>query len=133
MAKKQYSVVVIGGGASGMTAAIAALEEAKAQNAGKLSGTFGAMAEVLLLESNDRIGKKILATGNGKCNFTHSNISAEHYDTDDIAALEKILSKYPTKTILDFFEKLGMLSREKNGYFYPLPETASTVLDAACT
>ncbi len=40
-----------------MTAAIAALEEAKAQNAGKLSGTFGAMAEVLLLESNDRIGK----------------------------------------------------------------------------
>lgn len=129
MAKKQYSVVVIGGGASGMTAAIAALEEAKAQNAGKLSGALGAMAEVLLLESNDRIGKKILATGNGKCNFTHSNVSAEHYDTDDIAALEKILSKYPTKVILDFFEKLGMLSREKNGYFYPLSETASTALD----
>lgn len=115
MAGKKYQVVVIGAGASGMAAAIAALEEAK--------------GKVLLLESNDRVGKKILATGNGKCNFTHENISIEHYHTDDRGVLDSVLSGFPTGAALAFFERLGMCAREKNGYFYPLPETASTVLD----
>lgn len=123
MEERKYQVVVIGGGASGMAAAIAALEEGTVQGFGKERG------RVLLLESNDRVGKKILATGNGKCNFTHENISAAHYNTDDIAVLKSVLDGFSTRSALDFFEGLGMLSREKNGYFYPLAETASTVLD----
>lgn len=123
MDKRQYQVIVIGGGASGMAAAIAALEEGRLRGAGKERGS------VLLLESNDRVGKKILATGNGKCNFTHENVSAEHYNTDDRAVLKSVLAGFSTEDALCFFEKMGMLSREKNGYFYPLSETASTVLD----
>ncbi len=106
-----------------MTAAIAALEEAQIYN-----GT-AAPGRVLLLESNDRVGKKILATGNGKCNFTHEKISGVSYHTDDRTVLEAVISGFPTEAVLHFFERLGMLYREKNGYFYPLPETASTVLD----
>ena len=111
----RYQVIVIGGGASGMAAAIAALKEKK--------------ADVLLLESNDRVGKKLLATGNGKCNFTHKDVGAACYNTDDRAVLESVLTGFSTEDAVAFFEGLGMLSREKNGYFYPLPETASTVLD----
>lgn len=123
MDKRQYQAIVIGGGASGMAAAIAALEEKALRGSGKERGS------VLLLESNDRIGKKILATGNGKCNFTHENVSAEHYNTDSMGVLRSVLAGFSTKDALRFFEKMGMLSREKNGYFYPLSETASTVLD----
>ncbi len=122
-----YRVVIIGGGASGMTAAIAALEE-KAGRARKKT-TDKDCGDVLLLESNDRVGKKILATGNGKCNFTHENIGEESYDTDDREVLKAVLEFFPTKRAVCFFEELGMLSRNKNGYFYPLTETASTVLD----
>lgn len=94
-------------------------------------GENGLCAErkVLLLESNDRVGKKILATGNGKCNFTNADISAGHYHTDDMEILSSVLRDFQTGEALRFFERLGMLSREKNGCFYPLSETASTVLD----
>lgn len=141
MAKKSYRVIIIGAGAAGMVAAIAAAEEAagrRIQAQGKESElSAGSLlqeaqknnGDVLLLESNDRAGKKILATGNGKCNFTHRDVNPSHYHTDDRHILEAVLSGYPTKAVLDFFERLGMLSREKNGYFYPLPETASTVLN----
>lgn len=123
MSEKSYHVIIIGGGASGMAAAIAALQENKKQNNSKIR------EKLLVLESNDRVGKKILATGNGKCNFTHENISTVHYHTDDQAVLESVLNGFPTEAALHFFEELGMLSREKNGYFYPFTETASTVLD----
>lgn len=123
MADKTYHVIVIGGGAAGMAAAVAALQEMGNSNGGKNAG------KVLLLESNDRVGKKILATGNGKCNFTHENISIKHYNTDDENLLESVLSGFPTEAALQFFEEMGMFSKEKNGYFYPFSETASTVLD----
>lgn len=138
MTKKQYRVIVIGGGASGMAAAIAALAEAAALaegaqrhcNKGKNNEKqISGKAQVLLLESNDRIGRKLLATGNGKCNFTHENVDVSHYHTDDRAVLTSVLSTFPTKAAVSFFEKLGMLSKEKNGYYYPYAETASTVLN----
>lgn len=106
-----------------MTAAIAALQEYEKRKSGTGRG------KVLLLESNDRVGKKLLATGNGKCNFTHENIGVEHYHTDDQAVLKSVLADFPTETALRFFEGMGMLAREKNGCFYPVTETASTVLD----
>lgn len=111
-----YNVVIIGGGASGMTAAIAALEADR-------------QGRVLLLESNDRVGKKILATGNGKCNFTHEEIRPEAYHTDDEEVLRNVLNTFPAEAAISFFDRLGMLSKKKNGCFYPATETASTVLD----
>ncbi len=116
---KKYDIVVVGGGASGMTAAIAALETLK---------RAGSKGKVLLLECNDRVGKKILATGNGRCNFTHEKIEAGCYHTDDREVLKKILEEFPTEAAVDFFERLGMLSKKKNGCFYPLSDTAATVL-----
>ncbi len=121
MAEKCYDVMIVGGGASGMAAAVTALEELQ-KSRGKAGG------KVLILESNDRIGKKLLATGNGKCNFTHENIDVSCYHTDDPGLLQSILSDFPTKAALQFFEKSGMLSREKKGGFYPVTETATTVL-----
>lgn len=121
MDKKSYDVIIIGGGASGMAAAVTALEELRKRK-GKAGG------KVLILESNDRVGKKLLATGNGKCNFTHEDVNGSCYYTDDPDLLESILAEFPTEAALQFFEKLGMLSREKKGGFYPVTETATTVL-----
>lgn len=123
MTHRSYQVIIIGGGAAGMSAAVAALQEIGKHKRGDDKG------KVLLLESNDRIGKKILATGNGKCNFTHENIGIENYHTDDPAVLKSVLNVFPTEAALRFFNALGMPAKEKNGYFYPLTETASTVLD----
>lgn len=111
---KRYDIVVIGGGASGMSAAITA-------------GRAG--RSVLLLEASDRVGRKILATGNGKCNFTHEQVSEASYQTDAPEMLAQVLQQIGTAQVLDFFQSLGMLSKEKNGYYYPQSETASTVLD----
>ncbi|MDE6949738.1 MAG: NAD(P)/FAD-dependent oxidoreductase, partial [Lachnospiraceae bacterium] len=123
MTKTAYQVIVIGGGAAGMAAAVAALLEAE-EHIYK-----GERGKVLLLERNDRVGKKILATGNGKCNFTHENVGINNYHTDNPAVLDSILTAFPTEAALRFFDRLGMPAKEKNGYFYPMTETASTVLD----
>ena len=109
-----YDVIVIGGGASGMMAAITAAQQNKV---------------VLLLESADRVGRKLLATGNGRCNFTHSNISVDDYHTDHHELLNSVLQKYPSESIISLFETMGMMSKNLNGYIYPFSESASTVLD----
>ncbi|MGN0413769.1 MAG: aminoacetone oxidase family FAD-binding enzyme [Lachnospiraceae bacterium] len=109
-----YDLIVVGGGASGLMAAISALEK---------------NLKVLILEEQSRVGKKILATGNGRCNFTHEKVSPDDYYTDASDILQSILSRYTVQDVLTYFEKLGMYARNKNGYLYPLSENASTVLD----
>lgn len=108
------SVGIIGAGASGMMAALSAA------NCG---------AKVTLFERKDRIGKKILVTGNGRCNFTNRNLSSGNYYTDDSSFVESVLKRFDNDDLCRFFTGLGMLIREKNGYFYPACEQASTVLD----
>ncbi len=110
----QLRIAVIGGGASGMMAAITAARGG---------------AEVYLFERNDRVGKKILATGNGKCNFSNLNLDKSFYFCDDETVLVSVLSKFRTDDILSFFETAGMLTKERNQYLYPATEQASTVLD----
>ncbi len=107
-------VAVIGGGASGMMAAISAAKEG---------------AEVFLYERNDRVGKKILATGNGKCNFSNQNLTVEQYYSENMAFVERVLDTFSTKDTIAFFEESGMMVKDKNGYLYPASEQASTVLD----
>lgn len=107
-------ICVIGAGASGMMAAI---------TAAKLG------ADVLLVEKNERVGKKILATGNGKCNFSHVTIQNSDYYGSFAEYAEDFLSRFGTEALLRFFEKEGMLWKDKNGYLYPYSEQAATVLD----
>ncbi len=112
-------VAVIGGGAAGMMAAVTAAE-------------FG--AAVTLYEKNDRVGKKILATGNGKCNFSNRDFSVDCYygnglEGADVHKLERLFRQFSVGDAVDFFKEAGMLVKEKNGGLYPWSEQASTVLD----
>lgn len=111
------SVCIVGGGASGMMAAIAAAR---------------AGACVTLLEQNDRFGKKIFMTGNGKCNLTNLNMAASFYDTTkENSFVQKILEAFGEKELLAFFEKeLGMRTMVNHGScIYPASESAVTVVD----
>lgn len=105
---------IIGGGASGMAAAIAAAENG---------------AKVTILEKNDRVGKKILATGNGKCNLSNMDFSYEHYHSDDPEQIPPIMEQFTVSDTLKLFHRLGLMTKDKNGYLYPLCEQAAAVLD----
>ena len=109
-----YDLIIVGAGASGLMAAITALEQ---------------KCTVLILEENSKIGRKILASGNGRCNFTHETIVLEDYYTDDYTSLQHLLNTITVQDVIKRFEEFGMYSRNKNGYFYPLSENAVTVLD----
>lgn len=87
-----FDVAIAGAGASGLAAAVTAA---------------GAGARVLLMERMDRVGKKILATGNGRCNLTNLEISARHYHTRDRAALTEMLAQMPAQKTLSFLRGLG--------------------------
>lgn len=105
-------VIVIGGGASGLVAAIYA-----AKNRSK----------VTLLEKNPYPGKKILITGNGKCNYWNSNQSLIHYHTTNPAILKKIITKINQAEILAFFNRIGIIPKIKDGYYYPHSNQATSI------
>ena len=108
-------VAVIGGGASGMMAAITAASN---------------HAEVTLIEHNDRVGKKILSTGNGRCNFTNMVQEPICYHSEDPSFPWKIIEQFPAQETIRFFLQLGVYSKNRNGYLYPNSDQASSVLDA---
>lgn len=105
---------IIGAGASGMFAAITAAKQG---------------AEVTLIEKKDRIGKKILATGNGKCNFTNKSMKQVDFKSQRANIFNDYISQFDENEVISFFQSNGMLTKEKNGYYYPRSEQASTVLD----
>lgn len=108
-------IVIIGGGASGLVAAIAAKKND---------------AEVTIIEHKDRVGKKILMTGNGKCNLTNLNPYESKYYSDDLEFVYKVLKKFDSNSTIDFFRELGLYTKEKrDGGVYPVSEQASAVLD----
>ena len=111
---RQIKIGVIGGGASGMTAAIAAAGEG---------------AAVTLIEGGERVGKKLLSTGNGKCNLGNLQLSADAYYGADREWLADCLARFGSEDTIRFFRGMGLLVKEKNGYLYPLAEQASVVLD----
>lgn len=110
----QMKIAVIGGGAAGMMAAITAAKKG---------------ADVTVLEATNRIGNKILLTGNGKCNFSNLFLDESCYYCKDNAYLQGIFGQCSSEDILEFFEKAGMLVKKKGGYLYPAGEQASIVLD----
>jgi hypothetical protein len=108
-------VIIIGGGASGMVAAIAA------RRAG---------AEVTLLERNSRIGKKLLATGNGRCNFTNLHADVRHYHGASPKFVYSVLSQFGVAETIAFFRQLGVDHKvEDCGKVFPMSDQASSVLD----
>lgn len=108
-------VIVIGGGASGMTAAIFAARQG---------------AAVTLLEHMDRVGKKILSTGNGKCNLTNRRMDASCYRSSAPEFPMEVLGRFGEPETETFFEELGIVLKDRNGYLYPASGQASSVLDA---
>ena len=109
-------IAVIGGGASGMMAAITARKSGK---------------EVIILERKDRILKKVLITGNGRCNITNVNANISNYFGKNISSVENILNSFNPQDTMDFFNGLGIICNEENrGKVYPLSGQASSVVDA---
>ena len=108
-------VLVIGGGASGMVASIYA---SKGNN------------EVILIDKNNNLGKKILITGNGKCNYWNKDISIEHYNSLDKDILDKIIIDNNKLEIESFFERLGIVPRIKDNYYYPSSNQATSIQTA---
>lgn len=107
-------LAVVGGGASGLMAALVAAREG---------------ARVTIFEKNDRIGKKLLMTGNGKCNFTNLDFSTDFFQSDTCTDKCLYFEQFNEKDTVAFFGELGMLIKNKGGYLYPASEQASTVLD----
>jgi len=112
--RKQFDVVIIGAGASGMMTAITAARETK---------------KVLILEKLDKAGKKLLATGNGKCNFTNAIMSTACFGGDE-RFISHVLEQFSVSDCLQFFQSIGIYPKNKNGYYYPNSEQAASVVNA---
>jgi len=113
---KPYDLIIVGASAAGMTAAIQAAR-------------LHPGAEILLLERLERVGKKLLATGNGRCNL--SNLAAEQHPYHNAAFAQHALQKYDVAATLRFFRSLGLLTAaDATGRLYPMSNTAAGVLDA---
>ncbi len=113
-----YDLVVAGGGAAGLTAAIA-LKRRRPQ------------ASVLVLEALDRVGKKLITTGNGRCNITNSKASIARYHGRDPALAEAVFRRYFVPETVDFFKSLGVeIVFEEDGRAYPASYQAAGVVDA---
>ena len=105
---------IIGGGASGLMAAITAAHHG---------------ADVTIIEKKDRVGKKILATGNGRCNFTNKNITDTDYRSQSPHVYNDYFSQFNENDVISLFESWGMMWKDRNGYCYPRSDQASTILD----
>lgn len=110
----KQKIAVIGAGAAGMMAAVQA-------------ALYGAYVD--LYEKNDRIGKKLLMTGNGKCNFSNLALGREAYYGSGTSFCDIFFKLFGVKETVAFFARNGMLSKDRNGYLYPMSGQASTVLD----
>lgn len=110
-----HKLIIVGGGASGIIAAI------NAKNLG---------IDVAIIEANNRIGKKLLVTGNGRCNITNENITLERYHSNNPNFFENTLEKFDLHATLDFFKTLGIYTTTlEDGKMYPLSLQASSVID----
>lgn len=107
-------VAVIGGGAAGMMAAITAAREG---------------VKVTILEHKDRIGKKILSTGNGRCNFTNTFQTPACYRSDNRDFAWNIIQKFNVEKTISFFKELGIYPKDRNGYLYPYSDQAAAILE----
>ena len=104
--------IIVGAGASGLVCAI----NLKRKN-----------NDVIVLEKNDKSGKKILATGNGHCNYYNEDQDLKHYHSSDNSLIEKLINPHTNKKVLEFFSSIGIVPRIKNGYYYPYSNAAVSI------
>lgn len=105
-------IIIIGAGASGIVTAINAKNENN---------------RVTLLEKNDRIGKKLLATGNGRCNYTNMNLSEKNYSSPDF--VKRTLEDFSNEDLINYFRILGLESTFDGNRVYPISLKANSVLN----
>ena len=111
----KYDIAIIGGGAAGIMAAIFAGKSGK---------------NIILIERNDTLGKKLLATGNGRCNLTNMKANSSHYHGGSPAFIDKVLDKFCANKTIEYFESLGlMLKEETNGRIFPKTNSSESVLN----
>ena len=105
-------IVIIGGGSSGVLAAIFAKNDNN---------------KVTILERNSTLLKKLLMTGNGKCNYYNEDQNIKNYHSQNTDILEKIITKKNTDAVINYFNNLGVVPKIKNGYYYPFSNQAVTI------
>ena len=112
----KYDCLIIGGGAAGLAAAVSARKE-------------NSKIKIGIVEKNDRVAKKIHATGNGRCNYTNMDIKSEYF-FGDRSFIDKVLSSFGTAEAIKFFYELGIMHRVEDGRVYPVSNQASAIADA---
>ena len=115
-------VIIIGGGASGLFAAFTIKEQHRD-------------IDVTILEAEDIVGKKILVTGNGRCNVANRDLSPEKFYCDDYGFIHRLIQNVPIELLEERFQKIGVILTDKNGYLYPQTLQAATIrnnLESAC-
>lgn len=105
-------IVIIGGGSSGVLAAIFAKNDNN---------------KVTILERNSTLLKKLLMTGNGKCNYYNDDQDIKNYHSQNTDVLKQIITKKNTDAVINYFNSLGVVSKIKNGYYYPFSNQAVTI------
>jgi predicted Rossmann fold flavoprotein len=106
---------IIGAGASGLVAAIEAAKKG---------------AQVTIFEKNLKCGRKLLATGNGRCNITNVDLDLGHFHGNNPKAIEQILRSFDTNSCVDYFRKIGLeIIEAENGKYFPMSGQARSVVE----
>ena len=108
-------IVIIGGGASGLVSALLSKNKNN---------------EVIILERNNDCGKKLLVTGNGRCNYFNSDQSINHYHSNSPELIKEFINTKNIYKVLTFFNELGIIPKIKDGYYYPFSNQATTIKNA---
>ncbi len=111
----KYDCIVVGAGASGMMAAIMSARSGK---------------KVAIVDHKPEVGKKILQTGNGRCNYTNMNMKADLYPKHIQREISEALKLFSLDDTFEFFKSIGIFPRQRNGYVYPYSETALSIRNA---
>ena len=116
--QESYDVCVIGGGAAGMSAAIAAAEGG---------------CSVCIVDKNKKLGRKMYATGNGRCNLANTDMDKCHYHSyeeehERTQFLNQSIGEYPNTGLFEFLDSMGVYTQANQGYYYPVSMQASAVV-----
>lgn len=119
MPKSKCKIAIVGAGASGLTCAIQCTRILKSNNINY---------EVTVFEKLQRVGKKILATGNGRCNLSNEDLNIDYYHGNRDFA-KTALDNFGTQDTIDFFNSLGVLTKTEDSRIYPISNSANCILD----